>query len=315
MKAIFHHTPNAIALDSLNRLIGREVSELAVVLPADQDGLRRELKDADVLLHVLQPFGASDMDCAPRLRLVQKIGVGTDTIALSHAKARGVAVCNMPGTNAAAVAELTLCLMLACLRNVARLHEATRAGRGWSSAAELVSHAGELGERTVGFLGYGEVPRRVAAAVTALGAKTIAYSRSGSGDALTRMCALDEVIARADILSLHLPATPETRNILGEDQLLRLKKGAILINTARGSLIDRDRLVAALSSGLIAAAGLDVFAAEPLPNTNPLAKMPNVIMTPHIAWQTDGTWRRSVKVIAENCRRIVAGAPLLHRVA
>ena len=187
--------------------------------------------------------------------------------------------------------------------------EAGQAPLNWSATRASSANAQSA------FSAMGKCPRRVAAAVTALGAKTIAYSRSGSGDALTRMCALDEVIARADILSLHLPATPETRNILGEDQLLRLKKGAILINTARGSLIDRDRLVAALSSGLIAAAGLDVFAAEPLPNTNPLAKMPNVIMTPHIAWQTDGTWRRSVKVIAENCRRIVAGAPLLHRVA
>jgi len=315
MKAILHHKPNSIAIDRLNRIVGREISDLKVVLPSDRASLRHELQDADVLLHVLQPFDSDDMNCAPRLKLVQKIGVGIDTIDLASAKERGVAVCNMPGSNAAAVAELTLCLMLACLRNLARLHIETCAGRGWSSATDLVNDAGELGERTVGFLGYGDVARRVAAAVLALGAKPIAYSRSGIGDGHAEMCEFDDVVARADILSLHLPTTTETRNILNETRLRGLKKGAILINTARGSLIDRDCLVAALTSGDIAAAGLDVFSAEPIPNTSPLLKMPNVILTPHIAWQTDGTWRRSVEIVAENCRRLSSGLPLLHRVA
>lgn len=285
----------------------------AIVLPeADIAGLRRELADAEVLLHVLSPVTKPILDAAPRLKLIQKIGVGVDTIDRDAARARGIAVCNMPGTNTVAVAELTLSLMLAVLRRVAALDADLRAGDGWPASAIHLDAAGELDGATVGLIGYGAVARRLGRALTALGARVVVHSRTPPDDD-ARALPLDELLTQADIVSLHVPATDATRGLLDARRIARIKPGAVLINTARGALIDEAALVAALESGRLAGAGLDVFAREPLEPGHRLFGLPNVVLTPHIAWMTPGTWRRSLAVVTENCRRLRAGEPLLHR--
>jgi phosphoglycerate dehydrogenase-like enzyme len=250
---------------------------------------------------------------APGLRLIQKIGVGVNTIDLDAARARGVAVCNLPGSNARAVAELTLALMLAVLRRLPRFDAGMRRGE-WLDP-ELQDGIGELGGRTVGLVGYGAIPRLLAPVLTALGCRLIYASRSAVADAPGERRTLDALLAEADVVSLHLPLTPETENLIDAAALARMKPGAVLINTARGGLVDQAALTAALAEGRLGGAGLDVFAHEPHDPAEALFRLPNVVLTPHIAWLTTGTFERSFALAAENCRRLAAGETLLYRVA
>jgi phosphoglycerate dehydrogenase-like enzyme len=312
MKAVLHYDASPGVrrmLAALDPALVRTV----VVAEADMAGLRRELADAEVLLHVLAPVTAETVQAAPRLKLVQKIGVGVDAIDRDATRARGVAVCNMPGTNTVAVAELTLSLMLATLRRVAALDAALRGGKGWPASFAHLDAAGELDGATVGLIGYGAVARRLRPALAALGAKVSVHARTVPDDGVPSV-PLDDLLGAADVVSLHLPTTDATRGLLDARRIAGMKTGAILINTARGALVDEAALAAALESGRLAGAGLDVFAREPLAPDHRLLGLPNVVLTPHVAWMTPGTWRRSLAVVAENCRRLRTGAPLLHRV-
>jgi len=261
----------------------------------------------------LQRCTAAMIAAAPRLRLIQKIGVGVNTIDLDAANARCVAVCNLPGTNAGAVAELRLALMLAVLRRVPRFDAAMR--RGVWLDPELQDGIGELGGRTVGLVGYGAIPRLLAPVLAALGCRLLYASRSRHGDALGQWRPLDALLAEADVVSLHLPLVAETERLIDAAALARMRPGAVLINTARGGLMDQAALTEALASGHLAGAGLDVFADEPHDASEALFRLPNVVLTPHIAWLTTGTFERSFALAAENCRRLGAGEGLLHRVA
>jgi phosphoglycerate dehydrogenase-like enzyme len=281
--------------------------------PEDDDALlARLLPDADVLWHVLKRCTAEMIAAAPKLRLIQKIGVGVNTIDLEAAKARGIPVCNLPGTNSRAVAELTLALMLTTLRRLPRFDAMLRGGT-WSDP-EIQDGIGELGGRTVGLVGYGAIPRLLAPVLIAMGCRLLYTTRQPLSDTLDEWRPLDALLAESDIVSLHLPLTAETEALIDAAALARMKPGAILINTARGGLVDQAALLDALRSGRLAAAGLDVFAHEPPDPTDALFSLPNVVVTPHIAWLTTGTFDRSFTLAAENCRRLAAGEALLHRV-
>ena len=286
----------------------------SIVAPGDAEALARALADTDVLLHVLAPVTAAMIDAAPQLKLIQKIGVGVDAIDLRHAGAKGIAVCNMPGTNTAAVAELTLGLMFACLRRLTLLASQATTPAGWRDAGMTGDGLGEIDGRTVGLVGYGAVPQRLVPVLRALGADVVVSNRTERDGDVTFL-PLDDLLAASDIVSLHIPANDQTRNLIDARRIAAMKPGAILINTARGSLVDEAALVAALRSGHIASAGLDVFAVEPPAPDNPLLSLPNVVATPHVAWLTRETLRRSLDVALENARRLASGQPLLHRIA
>ena len=273
------------------------------------------LPETDVLWHSLRPVDAAVLAAAPKLRLVQKIGVGTNTIDLDAARDRGIAVCNLPGSNSRAVAEHTLLLMLAVLRRLRSFEMLTRDGGGWDRGGALEDGLGELAGRTVGLVGYGAVARALAPALTALGADVIYTARSPKEGAEERHARLEELLAGADVVSLHVPLTAETRGLVDAEALGRMREGAVLVNTARGGLVDEAALLAALDGGHLAGAGLDVFAEEPLPEDHPLLGRDDVVLTPHVAWLTQETLARSVAAAAENCRRLAAGEELLHRVA
>jgi phosphoglycerate dehydrogenase-like enzyme len=285
------------------------------VCPESDDRLLfRLLPKAQVLWHCLRPVDATVLDAAPELKLVQKIGVGVNTIDLQRARVRGIAVCNMPGTNSRAVAEHTLGLMLAVLRQVVSFDGETRSGRGWSWPEERQDRLGEIGGRTVGLIGFGGIPRLLAPVLHALGARILYTARSRHPETgAAEFCDLDHLLATADIVSLHVPLTAETERLMDRRRFDRMKPGAILINTARGGLVDEAALLDALSSRRLAGAGLDVFGAEPLPAGSPLTELDNVILAPHVAWLTGETLSRSLAVAVENCRRLAAGEPLLHR--
>jgi phosphoglycerate dehydrogenase-like enzyme len=285
-----------------------------IVDEADKDKFLREMRDADVLLHVLEPVTAAVIDAAPRLKLIQKIGIGVNTIDLDAARRRGVAVCNMPGTNTQAVAEMTLLLMLATLRRLARLDELTRAGKGWEFERELPDDLGELSGRTVGLVGFGAVARRLVPMLQAIGAKVVYTSRQPAADSPIAFLPFRELLPVADLLSLHLPLTAETTGMIGATAFAAMRRGSVLVNTARGPLVDEAALCDALTSGHLRGAGLDVFSREPARPDDPLLRLPNVVVTPHLAWLTAETLERSLAVIAENCRRLRQGEALLHRV-
>jgi len=309
MNVLFHY---AAGPDLAARLAAIPGLTISVCPDGDDAALHRLLAETDVLWHVLQRCTAEMIAAAPRLRLIQKIGVGVNTIDLEAAQARGIPVCNLPGTNARAVAELTLALMLATLRRLPRFDAAMRQG-AWSDPL-LQDGLGELGGRAVGLVGYGAIPRMLAPILAAMGCRLRYATRAAKPDALGEWRTLPELLAEADIISLHLPLTPETTNLIDAAALSRMKPGAILINTARGALVDQAALTEALRSGRLAGAGLDVFATEPPDFAAPLFQLPNVVLSPHIAWLTTGTFDRSFSLAAENCRRLAAGEPLLHRV-
>lgn len=285
---------------------------LAIIDEADRPAFAREMQDADVLLHVLEPVTAAVIRAAPRLRLIQKIGVGVNTIDLDAARAHGAAVCNMPGSNSQAVAESALMLMLAALRRAVPFDRQTRGGMGWRMDADVFDQVGELGGRTVGLVGYGAIPRLLAPVLRALGADVIHTSRTAAAEGWHP---LGDLLARSDVISLHVPLTAETARLINADSIAQMKPGAVLVNTARGGLVDEPALVAALRSGRIRAAGLDVFAEEPAAASNPLFALDNVIVAPHVAWLTPETLGRSIHIAMENCRMLRAGEALLNRVA
>ena len=315
MKVVLHY---AAGPGLTRRVAGVERQHglrVAICPVADRVRYRAEMAEAEVLWHLLDPVTDAVLDTAPALRLVQKIGVGVNTIDLDAARRRGVAVCNMPGTNTQAVAEMTLLLILAALRRVAPLDAATRAGEGWRQPVEVQDRYGEVAGRTVGLVGYGAVPRRLAPVLAALGARVLFASRNPKPDAAGERRSLDDLLRESDVVSLHLPLAPDTERLIDAAAIARMKPGAVLVNTARGALVDEAALVESLVRGHLGAAGLDVFETEPLRADNPLLALDNVVVTPHVAWLTQETMERSLTIAAENCRRLAAGQPLLHRVA
>jgi phosphoglycerate dehydrogenase-like enzyme len=309
MNVLFHF---ASGPDLTARLAAIPGLSITVCPEQDELLLARLLPETEILWHVLKRCTAEMIAAAPRLRLIQKIGVGVNTIDLDAAKARGIAVCNLPGTNARAVAELTLALMQAVLRRLPRFDAAMRRGE-WSDPA-LQDGIGELGGRTVGLVGYGAIARLLAPVLAALGCRLIYTSRTPRSDAVGEWRSLDALLSESDVVSLHLPLTAETETLIDARAFARMRRGAILINTARGGLVDQSALTQALKDGKLAGAGLDVFVHEPHDATEPLFHLPNVVLTPHIGWLTTGTFDRSFALAAENCRRIAAGEALLHRV-
>jgi phosphoglycerate dehydrogenase-like enzyme len=314
MKAVFHYDAGPRLRARLDELAG-EGFAVTPCPEADDTRLATLLPDAEVLLHVLKPVTAAAIALAPRLRLIQKIGVGVNTIDLDAARARGIAVANMPGTNTQAVAEAALLLMLAALRNLAGLDRACRAGLGWALGPDMQERAGELCGRTVGMIGAGMVPRALVPMLRGFGAETIYWSPHDHPELGIKRRDLPDLLASADIVSLHLPLVPETERLIDHAALRRMKPGAVLVNTARGGLVDEAALVEALTSGHLRAAGLDVFGAEPLTPNNPLLGLDNVVLMPHVAWLTPETLDRSLDIAVDNMRRLRDGRDLLHRVA
>lgn len=271
-----------------------------------------EMRDADALWHILQPVTADTIEAAPKLKLIQKIGVGVNTIDLKAAKTHEVVVCNMPGTNSRAVAEMTLLLMLAALRRLPRMDRLVERG-GWAVPATETECFGEIAGRSVGFVGFGAGPGLLAPILELMGAN-ILYTARTKKDVPYQYLPLDTLVEEADILSLHVPLTEQTEQLLSADRMARMKQGAVLINTARGGLVDEAALYEGLKSGHLLAAGLDVLASEPVDPASPLLTLENVVKAPHMAWLTNETFARSLKVAIHNSLATCGTIPYRHRV-
>jgi len=277
---------------------------------ADQEAeLIRRIGDAEIVVNIRAHARFTDrvLAACPRLRLVSIWGTGTDNVDLAACRARGVAVTNTPGVNAHAVAEHTLALMLAVTRRIPALDRDTRAGQ-WPRGLLV-----QLEGQTLGLIGLGAIGTRVAALARPFGMRPLAtpygpdHGRAAAAGA--RHVHIEALLREADVVSLHLRLSPETEGYLGRDRLALLKPTAYLINTARGALVDKAALVAALRAGRLAGAGLDVFPEEPIPPGDPILDLPNVVLTPHNGGMTREVIDEGLLRAVENIEHFERGTP------
>jgi phosphoglycerate dehydrogenase-like enzyme len=246
------------------------------------DRLVEFLRGCELAITGLEPIDDELLARRPELRVISKMGVGTDMIDLSALERHEVRLAVTPGTNARSVAELVVAFAVSALRRVEQSGRELRDGVWRQDKGRLLS------DRTVGLVGFGAVAREVAELLTGFRCSILACDTVPPSDApaYVRLVELDELLAESDVISLHVPLTPETSHLIDEKALNRMPAGAVLINTARGGLVDEDALYRALVGGRLAAACLDVFAVEP-PEGNPLLELPNVLATPHIGGSTE----------------------------
>ncbi len=283
----------------------------------DPDEVVAFVADAEIFVTHLSPLSDGMMARLPNLRLVAVSRGGPVNVDTAAARARGIRVVNVPGRNASAVAEFTIGAILAETRLIRAGHEALRAGV-WRGDLYRTDRTGrELGELTVGVVGYGAVGSRVVRLLRAFGCRILVadpYVQLSAEDARAGVEHVEraELLARSDVVTLHARVTPETTRFIDAAAFAAMKPGAIFINTARGPLVDYDALHDALASNHLAGAMLDTFAMEPPPADWPLLKLPNVTLTPHIAGASVGTVTYTAEQTAEEVRRHLAGDPPLN---
>jgi D-3-phosphoglycerate dehydrogenase len=247
------------------------------------------------------------IDRADRLQVIAKHGTGLDNVDVDAASRRGIVVCNTPDANTQSVAEHTLALLFGVRR---RLHTADRHVRsgGWDRSAFT---GRELADDTLGLLGFGNIARSVADLAQGVGTTVVVYDPYVSADAvppeITLVDSVPDLCDRADALSLHVPLTDDTRHLIGRAELERLSENGILVNTARGAVVDEDSLAEALAEGVIAGAGLDTFASEPPGADHPLASRDDVLLTPHVGANTEQALVRMSQQAVDNVRTVYEG--------
>ncbi|MFV2067323.1 MAG: 2-hydroxyacid dehydrogenase [Pirellulales bacterium] len=276
----------------------------AVALPAE---LVQDVEDVDILVVQFAPVGRPLIEAASALKVIGVLRGGTENVDVPFATERGIAVLNTPGRNARAVAECTLGLILAEVRNIARSHASLAHGT-WQRDFPNRDAIPELYEKTVGLVGYGTVGRLVAHYLQAFGSRVVAFDPYLQGDpGPIEMVDLPSLLRQSDIVSLHARLTEESHHLIGRKELALMKPTAVLVNTARSGLVDESALTEALTTRKIMGAALDVFDTEPLPAASPLLKLDNVTRTPHVAGSTVDAFRNSPKLMAEHLRRMLRG--------
>lgn len=276
----------------------------AVPLPA---WITDQVADFEIICVQFAPLSRRFIEAATGLKVIGVMRSGAENIALDAATQRGITVLNTPGRNARAVAEFTLGLILAEVRNIARGHDAVRDGR-WPRDFANRDVVPELHDKTVGLVGYGSIAQLLAGYLHALGCRVLACDPSAQGDpAPVTLVDLETLLRQADVVSLHARLSAETRHLLDERKLRLMKPTAVLVNTARSGLVDEPALVRMLQERAIVGAALDVFDVEPLPPDHPLLQLDNVTLVPHIAGNTADTFRNSPKLLAGHLRRLLIG--------
>lgn len=265
--------------------------------------LALQVATADVLLPSNGGLDSATLAAAPRVVLVQQPAVGTDSIDLAAARARGVPVCNVPGANAASVAEAALLLILALARRL------PVAMRGFAAGTVGSPIGRELRGKTLGVVGLGQSGSALAEAARGLGMRVVGVRRAST------KAELDTLLAEADVVSLHCPLTDATRGLFDRAAFARMKPGALLVNCARGAIVDRDAVLEALQAGTLGGFGIDAHWREPWDPRDPLYLRDDVVTLPHVGGTTEESFGRIADVVVDNVRRVAAGEPLRHRVA
>ena len=279
----------------------------------DQAEFERIIPEFDALIIGAHDFSEADMERCPNLKIICKHGVGLDNIHVNKAKELGIAVCNAPGTNSNAVADLALGLMLSVCRKISHSAALVREGV-WKS------HIGEdVCGKTLGLLGFGAIAKGVARRARGFGMKIMAYDPFVTQlpeefEGWVELCDMEKVITTCDILSVHIPLTPETRNTISTAELAKMKQGSYVINTARGGIVDEMALYEALKSGHLNGAAMDVVESEPMTPDHPLLSLDNVVVTPHIAMYSKEAINAVSLICAENVVACLTGGQMINRV-
>lgn len=275
---------------------------------ADPAELIQRTGDSDIAIIANTPYPAQVVEAAPNLKLLNVAFTGLDHVGLDACKAKGITVCNAAGYSTQCVAELAIGLTLSCLRNMTACDQAARTG---GTGAALRGQ--EISGKTVGIMGTGAIGLKTAQLFLAFGAKVIAYSRSKRSEAEAMgitYVSLEELMEQSDIVSLHVPSNGETRGMISKELIGRMKPTAILVNVARGAVVDNKALAQALEERCIAGAGIDVFDTEPpLPAQDPLLQAPNTALTPHVAFATDESMLRRAEIVFRNVDAFLEGKP------
>ncbi|OON63366.1 glycerate dehydrogenase [Massilia sp. KIM] len=271
------------------------------------------LRGATIAITNKVPLRAAALAQLPELKMVAIAATGTDNVDLAACRERGIVVSNIRNYSLVSVPEHCMALLLALRRNLRAYIADVEAGR-WERSTRfcLLDHPiGDLAGSRLGIVGYGALGKQVAALARAFGMEICATSRSPIADSGVRQLELDELLATSDVVSLHLPLTEQTRHLIGARELGLMKRSALLINTARGGLVDEAALATALSEGRIGGAGFDVLSKEPPLPDNPLLRLrlPNFILTPHVAWASGGAMQRLADMLVDNLEAWAAGRP------
>lgn len=287
--------------------------ELAVHLGpvTDRETFLSRVGDARGVLLGWYRMDADILAALPALEVISFLGIGaSDYVDLDAARAQGVTVCNTPGYGDDTVAEHAVGLMLAVARHIPRFDALVRAG-GWTKEPGGL----QLGGRTLGLVGFGGIARAMARIAAGFGMRTLAWTRdpaahAGEAEGLgVELTGLERLFDEAHVVSLHLPLRTETEGLIGHDLLAHMKRGAILVNTARGRLLDYDALEELLAAGHLHGAGLDVFPDEPCPD-RPLLHLPNVVLTPHVGYHTEDALQGLLRIGVENVTHYAVGRPI-----
>ncbi|WP_206204846.1 hydroxyacid dehydrogenase [Thermococcus sp. MV11] len=274
----------------------------------DEERLVELVKDVDAIIVRSKPkVTRKVIESAPKLKVIGRAGVGLDNIDLEAAKERGIKVVNSPGASSRSVAELAIALMFSVARKVAFADRKMREGV-W---AKKQCMGIELEGKTIGVIGFGRIGYEVAKIAHALGMKVLLYdpypNEERAKEVGGKFAQLEELLRESDVVTLHVPLVEQTYHLINEERLKLMKPTAILINAARGAVVDTSALVKALQEGWIAGAGLDVFEEEPLPKDHPLTKLDNVVLTPHIGASTEEAQMRAGVQVAEQIVEILRG--------
>ncbi len=274
-------------------------------LPGNEERLLERIRDAEIVLNIRSSckFPDSVLAACPRLRLISIWGTGTDNVDLAAAAARGVTVTNTPGVMASSIAEHALALMLAVARQIPRIDLQVRLGQ-WPRG-----FVAQMQGKTLGIIGLGLIGRRFAELGRAIGMRVIAWTMHPNPLLGFELVALDDLLRTADVVSLHLRLSEQTRGFLGRRELSLLKPTAIFINTARGPIVEEAALIEILKERRIAGAGLDVYDVEPLPAGHPLTKLDNAVLTPHSAGVTPEALEAGLQMAVDNLLNFLAGNP------
>ena len=282
--------------------------------PATAPGeIAARIAGAEVVISNKVLLDAAAIAQAPHLRLICVAATGVNNVDLAAAAARAITVCNCRGYGTAAVVQHVFALLLSLMTRLPEYQQAVRAGR-WQQAAQfclLDFPIRELAGKTLGIIGYGELGQSVARIAEAFGMRVLIAQRPGTVDEQNGRVPLPLLLPQVDVLSLHCPLTPETRGLIGGWELALMRRDAILINTARGGLVDEALLADALRQGALGGAGIDVLSLEPPTRGNPLLApdIPNLIVTPHSAWGSRESRQRLIGQLAENVSGYYSGAP------
>ncbi|WP_303961401.1 D-2-hydroxyacid dehydrogenase [Succinatimonas hippei] len=308
----YTENPGDLSWDELAKLGDLTVYDRTPV--NDEAEIIRRIGDAEMVYTNKTPISRRVIDACPNMKFISMLATGYNVVDYVYAKEKGIPVTNVPTYGTASVSQFSIALLLEVCHHIGH-HDASVHAGNWANCIDwcywdypLI----ELDGKTIGIIGFGRIGQSEGRIAKALGMKVLAYDLypNDSGRAIADYVSLDELYAKSDVISLHCNLTPENTCMINKDSIAKMKDGVILINNARGQLINEQDVADALNSGKMGAAGLDVVYTEPIKEDNPLLKAKNCIITPHISWAPKESRQRIMDCAVENAKAYIAGSPI-----